>query len=117
MVFIPGHWYQRIVGAGYPEEVQIRVVEFFSLSMALGFSTQSERTDSITLGKSSSRHSHNTRNSFAPYFLSSLIVGMTGHIGIRYVTVDLDIEGDGSVEARAPGVEGVLAPLLRPDSV
>lgn len=52
---IPGHWYQRIVGAGYPEAVQVRVVTFFSLTMALGFSTQSERTNGIiTLFKSAS---------------------------------------------------------------
>lgn len=37
---IPKHWYQMILGAGYPNEVQVRVVMFSHLTTAMGLSAR-----------------------------------------------------------------------------
>lgn len=42
---IPKHWYQIILGAGYPNEVQVRVVTFSHLTTATGLSASEEEIE------------------------------------------------------------------------
>lgn len=40
---IPKHWYQMILGAGYPNEVQVSVVTFSHLTTATGLSASDKK--------------------------------------------------------------------------
>lgn len=44
---IPKHWYQMILGAGYPNEVQVSVVTFSHLTTATGLSASDKKTTGI----------------------------------------------------------------------